>query len=62
MFCSALTKHVLLSVSVLFNKTVSQTEARVRGLPSSIQVNLSVTALAGNNTGETVTILSYTGN
>ncbi|XP_075906774.1 receptor-type tyrosine-protein phosphatase eta [Nelusetta ayraudi] len=45
---------------MLFNETVSQTEARVRGLPSAIQVNLSVTALAGNNTGETVTILSYT--
>lgn len=45
---------------VLFQDTVSQTEARVSGLPSAIQVNLSVTALAGDNTGETVTTLSYT--
>lgn len=57
-----MTKNVLLSVRVLFKDTVSQTEARVSGLPLAIQVNLSVTALAGDNTGETVTILSYTGN
>lgn len=51
-----------LVLSVLFAKTVKHTEARVTDLPQAAQVNLSVTALAGNATAETLTIVSYTGN
>lgn len=57
-----MTKQAVLSVSVLFVKTVNQTEARVSGLPRATQVDLSVTALAGNSSAEAVTIVSFTGN
>lgn len=46
---------------MLFNETVTQTEARVTGLPKGARVTLSVVALTSDAMeGEAVTVVSYT--